>query len=135
MPSKAFGEIVEQSCHTPHITPQALKARLDAGESIVILDARPLEEYRRMNIPGGIDTPGAELVYRVRDLVPDANTPIVVNCAGRTRSIIGTQSLINAGIPNPVAALKGGTCASGGRACGRHAHRREAVGGVAGRGR
>jgi rhodanese-related sulfurtransferase len=109
VPSKAFGEIVEQSCHTPHITPQALKARLDAGESIVILDARPLEEYRRMNIPGGIDTPGAELVYRVRDLVPDANTPIVVNCAGRTRSIIGTQSLINAGIPNPVAALKGGT--------------------------
>lgn len=109
VPSKAFGEIVEQTCHTPHITPRALKSRLDAGESIVILDARPLEEYQRMNIPGGIDTPGAELVYRVHDLVPDANTPIVVNCAGRTRSIIGTQSLLNAGITNPVAALKGGT--------------------------
>lgn len=109
VPSKAFGEIVEQACHTPHITPEALKARLDDGEKLVILDARPQSEYRRMNIPGGIDTPGAELVYRVRDLVPDAETPVIVNCAGRTRSIIGTQSLINAGLPNPVAALKGGT--------------------------
>jgi rhodanese-related sulfurtransferase len=32
-----------------------------------------------------------------------------VNCAGRTRSIIGAQSLINAGIPNKVVALKNGT--------------------------
>ena len=109
VPSKAFGEIVEQTCHTPHITPEALKARLESGERLLILDARPLDEYRRMNIPGGVDTPGAELVYRVHDLAPDPAMPIVVNCAGRTRSIIGTQSLINAGIPNPVAALKGGT--------------------------
>jgi hypothetical protein len=34
---------------------------------------------------------------------------VIVNCAGRTRSIIGTQSLVNAGIPNPVAALRNGT--------------------------
>jgi rhodanese-related sulfurtransferase len=34
---------------------------------------------------------------------------VVVNCAGRTRSIIGAQSLINAGIPNEVIALRNGT--------------------------
>ena len=62
-----------------------------------------------MSIPGGIDTPGAELVYRVRDLAPDPKTLVVVNCAGRTRSIIGAQSLINAGLPNPVVALRNGT--------------------------
>ncbi|CPR01703.1 sulfurtransferase [Bordetella pertussis] len=33
----------------------------------------------------------------------------MVNCAGRTRSIIGAQSLINAGVPNPVFALRNGT--------------------------
>ncbi|MEJ2380479.1 MAG: rhodanese-like domain-containing protein [Gammaproteobacteria bacterium] len=109
VPSKAFGEIVEQTCRTPLLTPQELKARMDAGVPMVILDARPMDEYQRMNIPGGIDTPGAELVYRVHDLAPDPDTQVVVNCAGRTRSIIGAQSLINAGIPNPVAALKGGT--------------------------
>jgi rhodanese-related sulfurtransferase len=109
VPSKAFGEIVEQTCRTPLLTPRELKARMDAGIPMVILDARPMDEYRRMNIPGGVDTPGAELVYRVHDLAPDPDTLVVVNCAGRTRSIIGAQSLINAGIPNPVAALKGGT--------------------------
>jgi 3-mercaptopyruvate sulfurtransferase SseA len=34
---------------------------------------------------------------------------VIVNCAGRTRSIIGTQSLRNAGLPNPVYALRNGT--------------------------
>ena len=40
---------------------------------------------------------------------PDPDTLVVVNCAGRTRSIIGCQSLSNAGIPNRVVALKDGT--------------------------
>lgn len=109
VPSKAFGEIVEKTYNTPRLTANELKAMIDGGEKLVILDSRPKEEYSRMNIPGGIDTPGAELVLRVHDLAPDPATFVVVNCAGRTRSIIGTQSLINAGIPNPVAALKDGT--------------------------
>jgi rhodanese-related sulfurtransferase len=107
--SKAFGEFVEITYETPRFTAEELKAKLDAGQKLVILDARPKEEYQRMSIPGGIDSPGAELVYRVHDVAPDPETTVVVNCAGRTRSIIGAQSLINAGIPNPVAALKDGT--------------------------
>ena len=109
VPSKAFGEVIEQRHDTPNIGAEDLKAKLDAGEDLVILDSRPFEEYRVMSIPGGIDTPGAELVYRVRDLAPDPQTLVVVNCAGRTRSIIGAQSLINAGLPNPVVALRNGT--------------------------
>jgi len=62
-----------------------------------------------MSIPGGIDCPGAELVYRAHVAAPDPSTTVVVNCAGRTRSIIGAQSLINAGLPNPVMALENGT--------------------------
>jgi len=109
VPSKAFGEIVEKICNTPRITGKELRAKIDSGEKVVVLDSRPREEYQLMNIPGSIDTPGAELVLRVHDLAPDPETFVVVNCAGRTRSIIGTQSLINACIPNPVAALKDGT--------------------------
>jgi rhodanese-related sulfurtransferase len=107
--SKVFGEFVEFTYRTPRLTAEELKAKLEAGHNVVILDARPQEEYQRMNIPGSIDSPGAELVYRVHDVVPAPETAVVVNCAGRTRSIIGAQSLINAGIPNPVAALKDGT--------------------------
>lgn len=109
VPSKAFGEFVEHHYGTPRIPPEELKGYLSGNRKLAILDSRPFEEYHRMNIPGGVDVPGAELAYRVHDLAPDPDTLVVVNCAGRTRSIIGCQSLRNAGIPNPVVALKDGT--------------------------
>lgn len=109
VPSKAFGEYIEQRYDTPRITAAELAQHQAAGTRMVILDSRPMEEFRNMSIPGGVDCPGAELVYRVFDAAPDPNTLVVVNCAGRTRSIIGAQSLINAGIPNRVVALKDGT--------------------------
>jgi rhodanese-related sulfurtransferase len=68
-----------------------------------------MDEYNVMNIPSASCCPGGELVYRAHELAPDADTTIVVNCAGRTRSIIGAQSLINAGIENKVVALQNGT--------------------------
>ncbi len=48
-------------------------------------------------------------MLRAREIAPDPSTTIIVNCAGRTRSIIGAQSLINAGVPNKVMALRNGT--------------------------
>jgi rhodanese-related sulfurtransferase len=108
-PSKAFGELVEHERGTPSLPAEEVKALLDAKADVVVLDARRFDEYQTMNIPGGISVPGAELALRVRDLAPDPKTRVIVNCAGRTRSLIGTQSLINAGIPNPVAALRNGT--------------------------
>ncbi len=107
--SKAFGEYIEHRYSTPHLSAEELAKKIAAGEDLTILDSRPLEEYRNLSIPGGIDCPGAELVHRVFDAAPDPETLVVVNCAGRTRSIIGAQSLINAGIPNKVMALKNGT--------------------------
>lgn len=109
VPSKAFGELVEARRHTP-LLPATEVARLIASDRPpVVLDARRFDEYATMSIPTGISVPGAELVLRVRELAPDPKTTVIVNCAGRTRSIIGTQSLINAGIPNPVAGLRNGT--------------------------
>lgn len=109
VPSKAFGEFVETTSGTPHLKAPDVQKMKEAEEDFVILDSRPYKEYHAMNIPGGINVPGAELVYRVHDLAPDPNTKVIVNCAGRTRSIIGAQSLINAGIPNFVAAIENGT--------------------------
>lgn len=107
--SKAFGELVEARRHTPSLPAQEVQARIDAKADQVILDSRRFEEYAVMSIPGGISTPGAELVLRARELAPDPATTIIVNCAGRTRSLIGAQSLVNAGLPNPVFALRNGT--------------------------
>lgn len=109
VPSKAFGELVEAERHTPSLTAEEVQNLLDTQADVVVLDARRFDEYEVMNIPTGISVPGAELVLRAQALAPDPHTQIIVNCAGRTRSIIGAQSLVNAGIPNPVAALRNGT--------------------------
>ena len=109
VPSKAFGELVESQRHTPSLAAEEVQALLDSEADVVVLDARRFDEYQTMSIPTGISVPGAELVLRARELAPDPSTRIIVNCAGRTRSIIGTQSLINSGIANPVSALRNGT--------------------------
>jgi rhodanese-related sulfurtransferase len=107
--SKAFGELVEHRHHTPSIAAQDVLALIEEKADIAILDARRFDEYATMSIPTGRSVPGAELVLHAPVVAPDPDTTIIVNCAGRTRSIIGTQSLINAGLPNRIFALRNGT--------------------------
>jgi len=109
VPSKSFGELVEAIRHTPSLSADEAKALIEREADLVVLDARRFEEYRTMSIPRGISVPGGELAFRTRDIAPSPDTTIIVNCAGRTRSIIGTQSLINAGVPNKIFALRNGT--------------------------
>jgi len=109
VPSKSFGELVEARKHTPSLSAQEVKALIDEKADVVIVDVRRFDEYNTMSIPTAISCPGAELVLRIAELAPRPETRVIVNCAGRTRSIIGTQSLINAGIPNQVSALRNGT--------------------------
>jgi rhodanese-related sulfurtransferase len=109
VPSKAFGEWVEHHYATPSVDPAELDAMQRAGTDMVVLDSRPMDEFRRMSIPGAVDVPGGELVYRIGALAPRPETTVVVNCAGRTRSIMGAESLRAAGVPNRVVALRNGT--------------------------
>ena len=109
VPSKSFGELVEAKRHTPSLSAPEVKALIEQHADVVIVDARRYDEYNTMSIPTATSCPGAELVLRIAELAPRPETQVIVNCAGRTRSIIGTQSLINAGIPNKVSALRNGT--------------------------
>lgn len=109
VPSKAFGELVELDAHTPRKTAEEVAEMQRAGADMVIVDGRPLAEYRKMNIPGARCCPNGELALRIATLAPDPATTVIVNCAGRTRSIIGAETLIAAGAPNPVFALENGT--------------------------
>ena len=110
VPSKDFGERVEIERDVAEISADDLYARLDAGEPTVILDSRTPEEYQRFAIPGGRSVPGGELALRITDIAQesDPDAAIVVNCAGRTRSIIGARTLQRMGVPN-VYALTNGT--------------------------
>lgn len=109
VPSKTFGEMLEHRRHTPRVTAEELARLQAAGEKLVIVDGRPFAEYQKMNIPGGICCPNGELALRIDTIVPDPKTRIVVNCAGRTRSILGAETLRAIGVPNPVFALENGT--------------------------
>ena len=109
VPSKLFGELVEHAYNTPRITAQDLVKMKASGEDFVLFDGRPVHEHHKMTIPGSTSCPNAELPYRVSSIVKNPKTKIIINCAGRTRSILGAQTLINFGVPNPVYALENGT--------------------------
>ena len=110
VPSKDFGERVEVVHGVPEIDAVELRERIERGDELVILDTRTPEEYQRLCIPGGRSVPGAELALRITDITKDLNddATVVINCAGRTRSIIGTRVLQRMGLPN-VVGLKNGT--------------------------
>ena len=107
VPSKLFGELVEEHFGTPHVAATELAGWLAEGRDLVVVDSRTRREFNRMSIPTGRSCPGGELVRRVHDLIGEGTT-VVVNCAGRTRSIMGAQSLRSAGLER-VVALKDGT--------------------------
>ena len=111
VPSKDFGERVEVVHHVPEISADDLHERIERGDELVILDTRTPEEYRRFCIPGGRSMPGAELALRITDTLADAppDATVVVNCAGRTRSIIGTRVLQRMGLDRKIVGLKNGT--------------------------
>jgi len=109
VPGKAFGEFIEKSCRTPAMTAAELHWRQQAGANILLIDARTAEEHESYCIPGAVLCPGAELIYRVLPVARQYRE-IVVHCGGRTRSIVGAQTLIDAGLDN-VHALENGTMA------------------------
>ena len=108
VPSKAFGEKVQHDRNIPNIAPEELKALFDTSTEVVIFDVRTPEEYRRLCIPSGVNVPGGDLVLWAEELKQKTNATIVVNCAGRTRSIIAAAALRRLGLTN-VRALKNGT--------------------------
>ena len=105
---KAFGEQVLHELDTPTITPHELAELRGTSRGAPLVDCRPREEFEAMRIPGAINAPGMALLPSVESLELADDMPIVVSCAGRTRSLVGAQTLIDAGIPNPVMALDNG---------------------------
>lgn len=109
VPSKTFGELVEHECMTPALSADELQLRLERDKPTVVLDGRPEHEYFKMSIPSARSCPNAELAYRIPALAIDPETTLVINCAGRTRSIIGAETLRQCGFSNPILALRNGT--------------------------
>ncbi|KLK94719.1 hypothetical protein AA309_01745 [Microvirga vignae] len=109
VPSKTLGELAEHAFHPATIAPEALAEWQREGREHLLFDVRPPSEHRKMTLPGAQCLPNGELPHRFSAAVPDTSNPIVLTCAGRTRSLIGAISLKLLGIENPVYGLQNGT--------------------------
>ena len=108
---KDHGERLLVQEPVPEIEANALAKKIKNGERVVVLDSRTPAEFSRGCIPGGRSVPGGELPLEITDILAkekDKDVTVVVNCAGRTRSILGAFQLGRMGIPN-VVALRNGT--------------------------
>jgi rhodanese-related sulfurtransferase len=111
IPGRDFSLGVQRERNTPSITVQQLEERRQRGDEIIVIDTRTVPEFTRNHVPGAVNVPGAELLLRLADVVPSHQTQIVVSCAGLPRAILGAQTLIDAGVANPVVYLEDGTAA------------------------
>ncbi len=109
VPSKTLGELAEEIGNLPSLTPAEMTSLIESGDDYILLDGRTPREFNNMSIPTGRSCPNAEMGYRLPLFVSDPDTKVVINCAGRTRSLVGAQSLRNLGFENPIYALENGT--------------------------
>ncbi|MBP2548943.1 rhodanese-related sulfurtransferase [Neorhizobium galegae] len=109
VPGVPFVKKIRDEKQTPVVFAAELQAWRDAGEDVIVIDTRTLPEFEKGHVPGAVAIPGAELLLRFRDSVPNPQTKVVVSCAGLPRAILGAQTLIDAGVENFVAYLDEGT--------------------------
>ncbi len=86
------------------IRPLALKAMLDQGDDLLLLDVRTPGEFASARIPGAVNVPLAELVSRMQaagaDLEGYRETPVVVVCHSDKRAATAVLQMQKAGFAN-----------------------------------
>ncbi|MGA8570637.1 MAG: molybdopterin-synthase adenylyltransferase MoeB, partial [Candidatus Binataceae bacterium] len=66
----------------------------------VLLDVREGDEWRQGHIPQAVGIPRGFLELRVEEKVPDHKTPVILQCASGTRSLLAARSLREMGYEN-----------------------------------
>jgi molybdopterin/thiamine biosynthesis adenylyltransferase/rhodanese-related sulfurtransferase len=102
--AELFAEVRER---VRTITLEALKARLEAGTPTTLVDVREQHEFNAGYIPGAVHIPRGFLEIQAESKLPDRKAPIVVYCAGGTRSAFATKTLTELGYENVTSANPG----------------------------
>ncbi len=84
-----------------------LKKRLEQRAPMTLIDVREKDEFRAGFIPGAISLPRGFLEIQVEQKVPDKNAPVVLYCAGGTRSALAAKTLQELGYTNVESANPG----------------------------
>lgn len=88
------------------ISVQELRARLEAGEGLVVLDVREPHEVAEAAIEGSVNIPLGQVVERVAEI--DSSRPVAVICALGGRSARAIEALEAAGYPGELLNVSGG---------------------------
>lgn len=76
---------------------EEIKRRLDEKVPMVLVDVREKDEVRGGFIPGAISVPRGFLEIQIEQKVTDKNAPVVLYCAGGTRSALAAKTLMDLG--------------------------------------
>jgi molybdopterin/thiamine biosynthesis adenylyltransferase/rhodanese-related sulfurtransferase len=82
-------------------------ARALAGQGAVLVDVREADEWQQGHAPDAVHVPRGFLELRIEEKVPERSTPVVLYCAGGTRSALAARSLQELGYTD-AASLAGG---------------------------
>jgi adenylyltransferase/sulfurtransferase len=91
------------------ITATELKARLDRGDDIQVIDVREPHEFEIARLAGAKLIPLGQIVNRLNEIDPSRDT--VCHCKGGIRSAKAIEALKRAGFPGRLINLKGGITA------------------------
>ncbi|MGI8755724.1 MAG: molybdopterin-synthase adenylyltransferase MoeB [Acidimicrobiales bacterium] len=80
---------------------------LRGGDGAVTLDVREPDEYEQGALPGATHIPRGTLETNVEMQIPDHDTPLVVYCAGGTRSAFAAKTLQDLGYTDVVSVIGG----------------------------
>src|SRR3954468_6827994 len=78
-----------------------------AVPGIVVLDVREPDEYEQGALPGAIHIPRGHLESQIENRVPDHTAPVLIYCAGGTRSAFAAETMQQLGYTD-VVSMAGG---------------------------
>lgn len=84
-----------------------VKARLDAGEALTLVDVREDGEYAAGHLPGAVHVGKGVIERDIEKKVPDPATPLVLYCGGGFRSALAADAIQKMGYTN-VVSMDGG---------------------------
>lgn len=106
--AKTYKQLMEEARkEVPEWTPDQVEKALTNGGGFKVLDVREKEEYRDGHLPGAISVPRGFLDMRIEEVVPDKSTPLILYCAGGTRSLLAGRTLRELGYSD-VVSMSGG---------------------------
>jgi len=92
--AQRFLAIVEEARgRIQELSVEQVKQKLDARESMRLIDVREGEEYARGHVPGAESLCKGILERDIEKLVPDPETPVVLYCGGGFRSALAAENL------------------------------------------